>query len=52
MLLEWILLSRLTGKPEYEQAATKAFWAVWNRRSEKGLVGNALNAYNGVSFLC
>jgi mannosidase alpha-like ER degradation enhancer 1 len=50
LLLEWILLSRLTGKPEYEQAATKAFWEVWNRRSEKGLVGNALNAYNGVSF--
>lgn len=52
LLLEWIVLSRLTGAEKYEQAATKAFWAVWNRRSAKGLIGNALNAYNGVRGCC
>lgn len=48
LLLEWIVLSRLTGVSQYEDVATKAFYAVWGRRSERSLIGNALNAFNGV----
>jgi mannosidase alpha-like ER degradation enhancer 1 len=48
LLLEWIVLSRLTGVSLYEEVATKAFYAVWGRRSERSLIGNALNAFNGV----
>ena len=34
LVLEFTTLSRLTGNPMFETAAMKAFWAIWNRRSE------------------
>ncbi|KAG9128167.1 alpha mannosidase-like protein [Ceratobasidium sp. 392] len=47
LLLEFTTLSRLTGDPRFEQVARKAFFAVWNRRSDLGLVPNTINLATG-----
>ena len=47
-ILEFGTLSRLTGDERFEKAAYKAFFALWNRRSDIGLVGNTINIFNGV----
>ncbi|KAJ2931770.1 hypothetical protein H1R20_g5450, partial [Candolleomyces eurysporus] len=47
LLLEFGTLSRLTGDDQFEKAAKKAFFAVWNRKSDIGLVGNTINARTG-----
>jgi hypothetical protein len=47
LVLEFSTLSRLTGKPRYEQAAKQAFWAVWSRRSSIGLIGGGIDAETG-----
>jgi hypothetical protein len=47
LLLEFATLSRLTGEPSYEQVARKAFFALWNRRSDLNLVGNTINIQTG-----
>ncbi|KAH7219265.1 glycosyl hydrolase family 47-domain-containing protein [Fusarium oxysporum] len=47
LTLEFTVLSRLSGDVRFEQAAKRAFWAVWGRRSEIGLVGNGLDAEGG-----
>ncbi|KZV75403.1 glycoside hydrolase family 47 protein [Peniophora sp. CONT] len=47
LMLEFATLSRLTGDMRFEKAARKAFFAVWNARSEIGLVGNQINIMNG-----
>ncbi|KAI0079675.1 alpha mannosidase-like protein [Panus rudis PR-1116 ss-1] len=47
LILEFGTLSRLTGDDRFEKAAHKAFFAIWNRRSELGLVGNTINAWTG-----
>lgn len=39
LILEFGVLSRLTGDPRFEKAAYKAFFALWNRKSDIGLVG-------------
>lgn len=49
LILEFGVLSRLTDDPRFEEAAYKAFFAIWNRKSEIGLVGNTINAITGVS---
>jgi mannosidase alpha-like ER degradation enhancer 1 len=49
LLLEFTALSRLSGDPEFERVARKAFFAIWNRRSELGLLPNTINLANGVS---
>ncbi|ELU43139.1 ER degradation-enhancing alpha-mannosidase-like 1 [Rhizoctonia solani AG-1 IA] len=49
LLLEWTTLSRLTGDPEFERVARKAFFAIWNRRSDLGLLPNTINLASGVS---
>ena len=46
-LLEMGLLSRLTGNPEYEQAARRATRALWQRRSALGLVGSMIDVRSG-----
>jgi hypothetical protein len=51
LLLEFGTLSRLTGDDRFEKAAHKAFFAVWNRRSDIGLVGNTINIRSGVCFV-
>ena len=48
LTLEFTVLSRLTGDPRFEQAAKRAFWEVWGRRSEIGLIGNGIDAERGV----
>jgi len=47
LVLEFTVLSRLTGDPRFEQLAKRAFWAVWNRRSNIGLIGAGVDAENG-----
>ncbi|KAJ7179244.1 alpha mannosidase-like protein [Mycena filopes] len=47
LMLEFATLSRLTGDERFEKAAYKAFFAVWNRRSDIGLVGNTINIRTG-----
>ncbi|OAA32072.1 Glycoside hydrolase, family 47 [Moelleriella libera RCEF 2490] len=47
LTLEFTVLSRLTGDPRFEHAAKRAFWEVWRRRSEIGLIGNGIDAERG-----
>ena len=47
LLLEFGTLSRLTGDAVFENVARKAFYAVWNRRSELNLLGNTISAFDG-----
>ncbi|KPI43927.1 ER degradation-enhancing alpha-mannosidase-like protein 1 [Cyphellophora attinorum] len=47
LVVEFSLLSRLTGDPRFEELAKRAFWAVWNRRSAVGLVGAGIDAETG-----
>ncbi|KAG1753952.1 glycoside hydrolase family 47 protein [Suillus paluster] len=48
LMLELATLSRLTGDDRFEKAAYKAFFALWNRRSDIGLVGNTINIWTGI----
>jgi hypothetical protein len=48
LILEYATLSRLTGDDRFEKAAYKAFFALWNRKSDIGLVGNTVNTWTGV----
>lgn len=47
LVLEYALLSRLTGDSRFEALAHRAFMGLWNRRSEEDLVGNGINVKNG-----
>lgn len=47
LVLEFTVLSRLTGDTRFEQIAKRAFWSVWNRRSEIGLIGAGVDAEHG-----
>lgn len=47
LVLEFTVLSRLTGDGRYEELAKRAFWAVWSRRSEIGLIGSGIDAESG-----
>jgi hypothetical protein len=47
LVLEFTTLSRLTGDLRFEKLAKQAFWAVWERRSAIGLIGNGLDAETG-----
>ena len=47
LVLEFTVLSRLTEDTRFEQLAKRAFWAVWNRRSNIGLIGAGVDAENG-----
>lgn len=48
LILEFATLSRLTGDDRFEKAAYKAFFAIWNQKSDIGLVGNTINTWTGV----
>ncbi|KAG5985413.1 hypothetical protein E4U55_002334 [Claviceps digitariae] len=48
LTLEFTVLSRLTGDVRFEHAAKRAFWEVWRRRSEIGLIGNGIDAEQGL----
>lgn len=47
LVLEFGLLSRLTGDYRFESAAKKAFFAIWARRSEIDLVAMAIDSKTG-----
>lgn len=47
LVLEFTVLSRLTDDTRFEQIAKRAFWSVWNRRSEIGLIGAGVDAEQG-----
>ncbi|KAK1773682.1 glycosyl hydrolase family 47-domain-containing protein [Copromyces sp. CBS 386.78] len=47
LVLEFTVLSRLTGDPRFEQLAKRAFWAVWYRKSHIGLLGAGVDAEQG-----
>ena len=49
LILEFATLSRLTGDDRFEKAAFKAFFAIWNRKSDINLVGNTIDTWTGVS---
>ncbi|EIN10701.1 alpha mannosidase-like protein [Punctularia strigosozonata HHB-11173 SS5] len=47
LIMEFGTLSRLTNDDRFEKAASKAFFALWNRKSDIGLVGNTINIWTG-----
>ncbi|KAG0294872.1 alpha mannosidase-like protein [Linnemannia gamsii] len=47
LLLEFGVLSRLTGDASYETAAKKALLELWKRRSKIGLMGNTIDMKTG-----
>lgn len=47
LTLEFIVLSRLTGDYRFEQLGKRAFWAVWNRRTNIDLIGSGVDAESG-----
>ena len=47
LLLEFTVLSRLTGDPIFEDVAKRAFWAIWDRRSPIGLIGSNIDPETG-----
>ncbi|KAI8368252.1 glycoside hydrolase [Radiomyces spectabilis] len=47
LILEFGVLSRLTGDPRYETLAKRALMAIWNRRSKLNLLGNVINIQTG-----
>ena len=47
LVLEFTVLSRLTGDGRYEDLGKRAFWAVWARRSEIGLLGFGIDVESG-----
>lgn len=47
LVLEFTVLSRLTGDGHFEELAKKAFWAVWARRSNIDLIGAGIDAETG-----
>ncbi|TPX31952.1 hypothetical protein SmJEL517_g04857 [Synchytrium microbalum] len=47
LILEFGILSRLTGNKVFERVAKKALRAIWERRSKLDLWGNSLNIQTG-----
>lgn len=47
LVLEFGVLSRLTGDPKYEQAAKKALKSLWQKRSNINLLGNVIDIQSG-----
>ncbi|KAJ5273908.1 Glycoside hydrolase family 47 [Penicillium angulare] len=47
LVLEFTVLSRLTGDGRYEELAKRAFWAVWARRSDIDLLGFGIDVESG-----
>ncbi|KAJ5778610.1 hypothetical protein N7520_001856 [Penicillium odoratum] len=47
LVLEFTVLSRLIGDGRFEELAKRAFWAVWARRSDIGLVGFGIDVESG-----
>ena len=48
LLLEFVVLSRLTGDYIFEEIAKRAFWSIWERRTNTGLIGSEIDAETGL----
>lgn len=48
LVLEFVTLSRLSGDPQFEDVAKRAFWAVWERRTSIDLIGAGIDAETGL----
>ncbi|KAK5084142.1 hypothetical protein LTR70_007950 [Exophiala xenobiotica] len=48
LVLEFTVLSRLTADAKFEELAKRAFWAIWNRRSQIDLIGSGIDAETGI----
>jgi len=47
LVLEFTVLSRLTGDPRFEELSKRAFWSIWSRRSDLDLIGSGIDAETG-----
>ena len=47
LVLEFTVLSRLTGDGRFEELSKRAFWAIWSRRTSIGLIGGGIDAESG-----
>ncbi|EXJ93924.1 mannosyl-oligosaccharide alpha-1,2-mannosidase [Capronia coronata CBS 617.96] len=47
LVLEFTVLSRLTGDFRFEDLAKRAFWSIWERRSSIDLIGSGIDAETG-----
>ncbi|WBW74773.1 alpha mannosidase Mnl1 [Schizosaccharomyces osmophilus] len=47
LILEFSMLSVLTGNPQFRKAAENAFFAIWTRKSSIGLLGNSIDVMSG-----
>ncbi|KIX05669.1 uncharacterized protein Z518_03641 [Rhinocladiella mackenziei CBS 650.93] len=47
LVLEFTVLSRLTGDGRFEDLAKRAFWAIWERRSSIDMIGSGIDAETG-----
>lgn len=47
LVLEFTVLTRLTGDVRFEELAKRAFWAIWERRSNLDLIGSGIDAETG-----
>ena len=47
LILEFGVLSALTGNPIYEEKAKNALFSLWNRKSKLDLFGNGIDAKTG-----
>ncbi len=47
LVLEFTLLSRLTGDVRFETVSKRAFHEIWKRRSLLGLIGSSIEVKNG-----
>lgn len=47
LIIEFGILSRLTGNPIFENSARRAFMEIWRRRSKVDLVGNVIDVQTG-----
>lgn len=48
LVLEFTLLSRLTGDTRFEDVSKIAFWAVWKQKMATDLIGNGIDAQTGL----
>lgn len=46
-LLEFAMLSRLTGEPKYEEVSVACLRKLWSMRSPRGLFGTSINVVTG-----
>ena len=48
LVLEFTVLSRLTGDSRFEDVAKRAFWSIWEQRSTLDLVGGGIDAERAI----